>query len=173
MLSRIMQPGASILFSLNNFKIRPPESLLDRGIQPKIQMYVLGLIYQKITYLQNKIISKDFCVMQHISYSQTVRLLWTVKVKGTKSVSVLGRIVILERIRIPNSICFAIWNEYEYQILFVNTETIRIYSNSVKYSNMNTNSVNNCNIGILRCFYNGIWLFYTRHIVFGLLLTCS
>ena len=85
----------------------------------------------------------------------------------------LGRIVILEQIQIPNSICFAIWNEYEYQILFVNTETIRIYSNSVKYSNMNTNSVNNCNIGILRCFYIGIWLFYTRGMVFGLLATCS
>ena len=59
---------------------------------------------------------------------------------------VLERIVILEQIWIPNSIRFAIWNEYEYRILFVNTETIRIYSNSVKYLNMNTNSVNNCNI---------------------------
>ena len=44
----------------------------------------------------------------------------------------------------------------KYRILFVNTETIRIYSNSIKYSNTNMNSVDNCNIGILRCFYNGI-----------------
>ena len=48
-------------------------------------LYVLDLVYKKIIYLQNKIISRDFCVMQHISYSQTVRLLWTVKAKGTKS----------------------------------------------------------------------------------------
>ena len=64
--------------------------------------------------------------------------------------------MILERIRIPNSIRFAISNEYEYRILFANTKAIRIYSNSVKYSNTNMNSVNNCNIGMLRCFYNGI-----------------
>ena len=70
--------------------------------------------------------------------------------------AVLGRIVIFERIGIPNSICFAIWNEYEYRILFVNTEIIRIYLNSLKYLNTNTNSVKSCIIGTLRCFYRVI-----------------
>ena len=68
---------------------------------------------------------------------------------------------------------FCILKQIRIWILFVNTETIQIYSNGVKYSNTNTNSVKNCNIGIFRCFYIGIWLFYKKHMLFGLLATCS